>query len=148
MLKSRNKKGFTLVEVICSLSIFSIIFISVMAFDITSSKIKKTIKITNNNVFIMETLKNNIIYSMTFEELEGLKTGNRVFINNENMISAKIQKSLVNVFSDEALKENIYIQLSFLKYELNVYSLRLCFYDNVQNATPGLQCDFYKGNYK
>ncbi|MCJ7689247.1 MAG: prepilin-type N-terminal cleavage/methylation domain-containing protein, partial [Clostridiaceae bacterium] len=74
MLKSMSKKGFTLVEVICSLSIFSIIFISVMSFDITSSKMKKTIKITNNNVFKMETLKNNIIYSMTFEELERLKT--------------------------------------------------------------------------
>ncbi|MBK5241295.1 type II secretion system protein [Clostridium sp.] len=148
MLKSTSKKGFTLVEVICSLSIFSIIFISVMSFDITSSKMKKTIKITNNNVFIMETLKNNIIYSMTFEELEGLKTDNRVFINNENMTLAKIQKSLINVFSDEVLEEKPYIQLSFLKYELNVYSLRLCFYDNMQNDTPGLQCNFYKGNYK
>lgn len=148
MLKSRIRNGFTLVEVICSLCIFSIMFISVMSYDITSTKIKKTIKSTNNNVFIMETLKNNIVNSMTFEELEGLKTDNRVFINNENMTLAKIQNSIINVFSDKWSKENTYIQLSFLKYEFNVYSLRLSFYDNIRSDAPGLQCNFYKGNYK
>lgn len=147
MLKLRSDKGFTLVEVICSLGIFSIIFISVMSYDITSSKMKNTIKTTNDNVFIMETIKNNIIYSITFEELEVLKTDNRVFINSENMTLLKIKQSIMNVFSEDALSGSPYVKLDFLSHELNVYSLRLSLYDDTQSSTPSLQCNFYKGNY-
>ena len=78
MSKSISKKGFTLVEVLCSLGVFSIIFICMMSFEVTSLNIKKDIKNINNNVSIMETLKNNIIYSMTFEELEQLQNDNRI----------------------------------------------------------------------
>jgi len=147
MLKLRSDKGFTLVEVICSLGIFSIIFISVMSYDITSSKMKNTIKNTNDNVFIMETIKNNIIYSMTFEEVEVLKRDNMVFINSGNMTLPKIKQSTMNVFSDEALTGSPYVKLDFLSYELNVYSLRLSLYDDSQRNIPSLQCNFYKGNY-
>jgi prepilin-type N-terminal cleavage/methylation domain-containing protein len=147
MLKSRSNKGFTLVEVICSLGIFSIIFIAVMSYDITSSKMKNTIKNTNDNVFIMETIKNNIIYSMTFEELEVLKTNNRVFINSGNMTLLKIKQSIIDVFSEGELTGSPYVKLDFLKYELNVYSLRMSLYDESQSSIPSLQCNFYKGNY-
>ncbi|MEK6264639.1 MAG: prepilin-type N-terminal cleavage/methylation domain-containing protein [Clostridium sp.] len=147
MLKLRSDKGFTLVEVICSLGIFSIIFISIMSYDITSSKMKYSIKNTNDNVFIMETIKNNIIYSMTFEELEVLKRDNMVFINSGNMTILKIKQSIMSVFSGEVLTESPYVKLEFLSYELNVYSLRLSLYDESQRSTPSLQCNFYKGNY-
>lgn len=148
MLKLRSEKGFTLVEVICSLSIFSIMFISMMSYEITSIKMQKTIKNTNNNVFIMETLKNNIIYSMTFEELKGLQNNNRFFINNENMDILKIQSGVVNVFSAQSVNDDTYMKLSFMEYDLGVYSLRLSLYNDKQNDTPALQCNFYKGNYK
>ncbi|MGK0466252.1 type IV pilus modification PilV family protein [Clostridium sp.] len=147
MLKLRSDKGFTLVEVICSLGIFSILFISVMSYDITSSKIKNTIKDTNNNVFILETIKNNMIYAMTFQELEVLKRNDRVFINSGNMTLPKIKQSTMNVFSEDALTEKPYVKLDFLKYELNVYTLRLALYDDNQSDIPSLQCNFYKGNY-
>lgn len=147
MLKSKIKNAFTLVEVICSLSIFSIIFISMISYDIVSVNMTKKIKNLNENVFIMETLKNNIIYSLSFEDLEGLQKDNKIYINNENMTSYKIQSGIIDVFSDQALKDNIYMKLSILKCELKVYSLRLSLYDDKLSDTPQLQCDFYKGNY-
>jgi hypothetical protein len=118
-----------------------------MSYDITSSKMKNTIKNTNDNVFIMETIKNNIIYSMTFEEVEVLKRDNMVFINSGNMTLPKIKQSTMNVFSEEVLTGKPYVKLDFLKYELNVYSLRLSLYDDKKNDIPSLQCNFYKGNY-
>lgn len=147
MLKSKSKKAFTLVEVICSLSIFSIIFMSMISYDIVSMNMTRTIKNTNENLYIMEALKNNIIHTMTFEELEGLQKDNKIYINNENLTAYKIQNGMSNIFSDQALEDNPYIKLSFLKCELEVYTLRLSLYDNKQSDMPELQCDFYKGNY-
>lgn len=148
MLKSINKRGFTLVEVLCSLAIFSIIFICMISYDLTSLNIKKSIKAINNNVLIMEALKNNIIGSMTFEELEQLQNENRIFINNENMSFDKIENGVMNVFTNQASVEKPYIELSFLKCEFKVYRLRLSLHDAKQRDISGFQCIFYKGRHK
>lgn len=145
MSKYISKKGFTLLEVLCSLGIFSIIFICMMSFDVTSLNIKKDIKAINNNVSIMEALKNNIIYSMTFEGLEELQVTNRIFVNKENMNLDKIQIGVMDVFSDKANAEDSYIQLSFLKCEFKVYTLRLTLHDGKPEDSIELQCNFYKG---
>jgi prepilin-type N-terminal cleavage/methylation domain-containing protein len=148
MSKSVNKKGFTMIEVLCSLGIFSIIFICMISFDVTSHNIKKDIKAINNNVALMECLKNNIIYSMTFEELEELEKSNRVFVNSENMNLKKIQIGVMDVFSEEAILTDSYIQLSFLKCEFKVYTLRLSAHAGSPEDLIELQCNFYKGNHK
>ncbi|MCB2297106.1 type II secretion system protein [Clostridium tagluense] len=148
MSKSISKKGFTLLEVLCSLGIFSTIFICMMSFDLTSHNIKKDIKTTNNNVSIMEGLKNNIIYSMTFEGLEGLQKNNRVFVNKENMTLNKIQSGVLDVFSEKAILMDPYIELSFLKCEFKVYTLRLSLHSGSPKNIIELQCNFYKGDHK
>ncbi|MBZ9688021.1 prepilin-type N-terminal cleavage/methylation domain-containing protein [Clostridium estertheticum] len=148
MSKSINKKGFTMLEVLCSLGIFSIIFICMMSFDVTSHNIKKDIKTINNNVTLMECLKNNIIYSMTFEELEELKKNNRVFVNSENMYVNKIQIGVMDLFSDKAILTDSYIQLNFLKCEFKVYTLRLTLHSGSPEELIELQCNFYKGDHK
>ena len=147
MLKSISKRGYTLVEVLCSLGVFSIIFICMISYEVTSLNMKKSIKDMNYNVLIMETVKNNIIYSMTYEELEELKKDNRIFINKENMTLNKIQRTVKDVFSKQVYAENPYIELSFLKCEFKVYSLRISLHEGNENHNRELQCNFYKGCY-
>lgn len=147
MLKSMSKRGFTLVEVLCSLGVFSIIFICMMSYEVTSLNMKRRIKSMNDNVLIMEAVKNNIIYSMTYEELVELKKDNRIFINKENMTLNKIQGTVKDVFSKQVYVENPYIELSFLKCEFKVYSLRLSLHEGNENHNIELQCNFYKGCY-
>ena len=148
MLKSLNKKGFTLIEVLCSLGVFSIIFVCIMSFDITSLNIKKDIKTTNNNVLIMETLKNNIIYTMTYAELEQLIKDNKIYINKESMDFDKIKISVINVFSSQMPSAGQYIKLSFVKDEFMVYRLTLSLFNRLPNDILELQCNFYKGDHK
>jgi prepilin-type N-terminal cleavage/methylation domain-containing protein len=148
MLKLISKKGFTLVEVLCSLGVFSIIFICMMSYEVASINIKRNIKTINDNVLIMEAFKNNILYSMTFEEVELLQRDNRTFVNKENMTFNKSNTSLINVFSKQAYIEKPYMKLSFLKYESKVYNLNLSLYAGKPNDVLQLQCNFYKGCHK
>ena len=140
-----SKKGFTLVEVLCSLGIFSIIFISMISFDAGSLNMKKDIKSINNNVFIMEALKNNILYYMTFEQLEELEANKKFYINKENMTFNKMKVPVMDVFSDKVTTQNYYMQISFLKCEFKVHNLRLSLHSGKPNDIVELQCDFYKG---
>ena len=148
MLKLISKKGFTLVEVLCSLAVFSIIFICMMSYEVSSINIKRNIKTINDNVLIMEAFKNNIIYSMTFEELELLQRDNRTYINKENMTFNKSNTALIDVFSKQVDIEKPYMKLSFVEYELKVHSLSLSLYSGKPNDALELQCNFYKGCHK
>ncbi|MBX4265246.1 type II secretion system protein [Clostridium estertheticum] len=145
MSKSLSKKGFTLVEVLCSLGVFSIIFICMMSFDKASINMRKDIKNINNEVLIMEAIKNNIINSMTFKELQQLETSKNFFVNKENMNFDKIKTNVVQVFSDHTSTQNPYIELSLIKDELNVYKLNLLLHSGKTNKKEELQCNFYKG---
>ena len=119
-----------------------------ISYGVVSVNIKRSIKDINDNVYIMETLKNNIIYSMSFEELEQLKNDNRIFINKENMTFDKIETELLNVFSNTPCKENAYLELRFLKYELKVHTLGLFLHSDSEAGAVALQCNFYKGDHK
>jgi hypothetical protein len=119
-----------------------------MSYEVSSINIKRNIKTINDNVLIMEAFKNNIIYSMTFEELELLQRDNKTFINKENMTFNKSNTALINVFSNQVDIGKTYMKLSFLKYELKVHRLSLSLYQGKPNDVLELQCNFYKGCHK
>ena len=55
------KKGFTLIEVLCSITVFSILFMTAISIQLNSFKVKKYNKDLYNSILIMEYVKNNII---------------------------------------------------------------------------------------
>ena len=135
-------------EVLCSLAVFSIIFICMMSYEIASSNMKKDIKTMNNNVLLMESLKNNIIYSMTYKELEQLKTDDKFYINRENMGFDKSKKNVMDVFSNQQPVSSPYMKLTFSGPDRKVYKLNLSLYSGKPNNILELQCSFYKGDHK
>lgn len=148
MLKLSNRKGFTLIEVLCSLAIFSIIFICVISYELSALNMKKSIKAMNNNVLIMETLKNNIIHAMTYGELVMLEKNKSFYINEENLSLDKLKGELTNTFESKKPTEEPYIELSFLQCESEVYHLKITLYTQEVSSQSQLQYGFYKGNYR
>lgn len=148
MSKLSSKKGFTLVEVLCSLGVFSIIFICMMSFDRASLNIKKDNKNINNDVITMEAIKNNIINSMTFKELEQIETNNEIYINKENMNFDKSKTDIRDIFTTSIPNQMPYIKLSLIKDELNVYKLNLLLHTDKTKDQEDPQCNFYKGDHE
>jgi prepilin-type N-terminal cleavage/methylation domain-containing protein len=148
MLKSSIRKGFTLIEVLCSLAIFSIIFICIISCELSALNMKKSIKAMNANVLIMETLKNNIIYSMTYSELVMLKDNKSFYVHKDNLSLDKFKGKLVNTFTVNKPIVEPYIELSFLQCEYEVYHLKIALHSKETNDRFKLQCDFYKGKHR
>lgn len=142
-----NKKGFTLVEVICSLGVFSIIFICIMSYEVAALNMKKDVKNINNNVVIIENLKNNIIYAMTFIELTNLKNEGKIYINKKNIILDENKMIVKTVFTNQEPALNPYIKLTFLCLDVNVYKLNLALYSGKPSNVLELECTFYKGDH-
>ena len=148
MSKSLSKTGFTLVEVLCSLGVFSIIFVCMMSFDGASLKMQNDVRNINNNVLVMEAIKNKILYSMTFNELEQLTGSNGIYINKENMNFDKSKTDIRDVFTKSIPNQTPYIKLSLIKDQLNVYKLNLLLNTGKVKVADELQCNFYKGDHE
>lgn len=148
MLKSSNRKGFTLIEVLCSLGIFSIIFICIISCQLSALNMKKSIKTMNNNVLIMETLKNNIIYSMNYNDLVILESNKNFYVHKDNLRLDKLKGELINTFNATKPIGEPYIELSFLQCESKVYHLKITFNPEHISNQSKLQCDFYKGDHR
>ena len=143
-----SKKGFTLVEVLCSISVFSIIFICMMSFDKASLNIKNDIKNINNYVLTMEAIKNNIIYSMSFEELKELEKNKSFFVNGEDMNFDKSKTNILSVFTNSRPTDIPYMELTLFNDELNVYKVKLLLHTGKTKDLEELQCNFYKGKHE
>ena len=147
MLKT-NKRGFTLVEVLCSLAVFSIIFVCMMSYEVSSLNMKKDVKNTSNNVIMIENLKNNILYSMTFEELNKLKNDGKIFVKKADITLDENGIIVKDMFTVQEPALGSYMKLTFLDLDANVYKLNISLYSGNPNKRLELQCSFYKGNHK
>lgn len=147
MLKT-NKRGFTLVEVLCSLAVFSIIFVCMMSYEATSLNMKKDIKTVNNDVIIMENLKNNIIYSMTYEDLNQIVIAKNFFVSKNNITMAANEMKLKNVFTNQKPTLNQYMKLTVTGPDSDVYKLNISLYSGDPTDKLELQCNFYKGKHR
>jgi prepilin-type N-terminal cleavage/methylation domain-containing protein len=147
-MSKTNKRGFTLVEVLCSLAVFSIIFVCMMSYGGASLNMKRDIKTVSNDVSILENLKNNIIYSMTYEDLNQLIINKKFFVSKNNISMDANAMIVKNIFIDQKPTSNSYIKLTFTGPDSYVYKLNISLYSINTTDKLELQCNFYKGKHR
>jgi prepilin-type N-terminal cleavage/methylation domain len=147
MCKSNKKNGFNLIEVMCSVTLFSILFMITLTIGVKVLKIKKYNKEINNYSLAMEEIKNRMIYNSTYNELQQLKLENRYYISEENINFDKLrQKDLIDMFIETKPLQESYLVISI--EEGMVLKVNLKLYAKVNNDINIMECEFYKGEYK
>lgn len=69
MQKSRIKKGFSLIEVLCAFMIFSIVFLGVMKIMLNALELKKQNQLMKSQSEFLYAVKYNIMYNVSYEKL-------------------------------------------------------------------------------
>lgn len=146
MLRSKTSKGFTLIEVMAAITIFSTLFLATMTMQISYMKLKLHNDKMNNYRFIMEIVKYRLLYDISRDELLELKNSNRIFIN-ERYINSEILRNegLINLFSDSIENEELYINTIIEGEE--VFKIELQFITRLFGRQEEIICEFYKGFY-
>lgn len=141
------KKGFTLVEVLCSITIFAVLFMTAISIQLNSFKIKKYNESLDNSTLIIEHIKNNIIYNCDYDEISYLNSTNKRYINCNTLNFEHIKnENVINLFSDVIPSKEPYIVLNISGTK--VLKVNLQFYENIYGNIKVQECEFYKGNYK
>jgi len=147
MYKLNEKKGFTLIEVLCSITLFSVLFMIILTMQLKVVKIQKYNKQIDNYTLFMEEIKNVMIYNSTYDEIEKLNLENKYYISEENIDFDKLrEKGVINMFVETRPLKEPYLVISI--EEGKVLKVNLKLYANIINNTKVMECEFYKGKYK
>ena len=147
MSKLRTKKGFTLIEVLCSLSIFYIMFTAALTTQCSSINIRKNNSNLKSYCLFFEALRNNMEYNASYDEILQLKSDGKFYVSLEKMDIDTIKDSnLTNIFSNIMPSTQPYAQVSINGGDILKVNISL-FY-KLFNSEQNLQCTFYKGKYK
>lgn len=147
MLNLKSNRGFTLIEVLCSISVFSILFMSALTMQISSHKMQKYYEKMYTYSIFEEYVKNNIIYNCTYEQIEQLKMQNRLYISEHNINLNNIDNmDFTDIFMSTVPQQKPYVQINVqgdkvLKIDIKLYTQEM-------NKKEVMECEVYKGKYK
>lgn len=146
MSTSKIKKGFTIVEVVCSLALFSILFITALSTELLAAKFSKDNKETNNCSVFIEALRNDLLYNMSFDEVCKLDAEGRYYIDSDNIDMKKLKSFGINAL----LNANISDRYPYISVKIErdlVLHISIYLYKNTNGKEEVIKCEFSKGNY-
>lgn len=147
MLKLRAKKGLTLIEVLCSITVFSLMMLLIISIQLSNIKIKKYSNDIYNYSIFMEELKNVIINNTSYDELKNISLENKYYISKENIKIEKIREmGIDNIFVSNIKKQEPYLVINIGGDE--VLKVRLELHVKLLRKEKIMECEFYKGTYK
>lgn len=80
MLKLNNKKGFTLVEAICGVSIFSILLLFAVQIKVNEIKLNKMNHETIRYTYFLDALKKELISNASEEQIIDLESKGKIYV--------------------------------------------------------------------
>lgn len=147
MFKLSKKKGFTLIEVLSSITLFAVLFMIILSMQLSVSRLERYNKQLANYSVFMEELKNVMIYNSTYNEIMKLNLEHRYYISKENIDFEKVrEKGFMKLFVETKPLEEPYLALNV--EEGKVLKINLKLYTRFINNTKIMECEFYKGKYK
>jgi hypothetical protein len=147
MLRSSTKKGFMLIEVLCSLSLFYIMFTAALTTECSSINIRKNNADLKSYCIFFEALRDNMEYNASYDEISQLKSEEKLYIDSEKINLDSIKNSNLNtLFSNTVPDKEPYVKVSISEGDVLKVNISLCC--KIFNSEQNLDCTFHKGRYK
>jgi prepilin-type N-terminal cleavage/methylation domain-containing protein len=153
MLKSKNKRGYTLIEVVCALTVLSILLLAAMSIELNYFSAKKYNKALITSTHFMEALKNNIMDKYSYVQINNLVTNKNYYISKEKMSLDRLKETsfISNLLVQAPLEvvnlEKPYVVIRKESGDGRCINIKLTAYIQNNSSTETLQMEFLKGDY-
>lgn len=146
MQKSNKKKGFSLIEQLCAISIFTIISICIITIQLNNLRLKEY----NSEIFlyssVLEALKQEILYNYSYDNVLEIYNLNKRYVVKEMLNISSIRNNNLNqVFCESVNTQNTYLMLSLIQGE--VLNIHMEVHVKLNYKEEIIVCEFNKGNY-
>jgi len=141
-----KKKGLTIIEALCAISIITILFSYIMQLELRNIGFKQYLELKQTNICLLEAVSNELTYNASYLELVNLNVSRRVYLDNTNMSLERIKNSnIINCFTKITPLVKPYIVI--LINNENILSINIKMYFKYANKEEMLECQTFKGNY-
>ncbi|MFA9399272.1 MAG: prepilin-type N-terminal cleavage/methylation domain-containing protein [Clostridiaceae bacterium] len=146
MQRLNIKKGFSLVEVICSLFIFSIVSLSFYYSYSYSLKLREYNKKMSGYLYYFNGIK-EYMEEESYDDISLLKSENLIYLQNEYISFDFLENDqLMDKFKKENKGEYPYIKLNIEGNE--ILTIKIVMKVKILNKEYSLESEIYKGDYK
>lgn len=153
MWKSNSKKGYTLIEVVCSLTILSILLLAAMITELYYFSLKRYNQNLVQCTCYLEALKSNLRDQYSYADINSFQTGRNYYVSKENINIDELKE--INFISDllvqpqleEDVLEKPYIEIRKDIGEGRCINIKLTAHIQNKSGTETLRMEFLKGDY-
>ncbi|RXM78424.1 prepilin-type N-terminal cleavage/methylation domain-containing protein [Clostridium tetani] len=135
-----NKRGFTLIEVLCAVSVFLIFTTLALSIFNKSIKVKKYNNYYKESIYFIEAIKNTLVYNSSSEEINKIKNKGSIVILEKDM-------NIDNVRNKSFLNTRDTSHLNYPYIVLNIEEREDDFLININNhfnKNKEISMEFYK----
>ena len=145
MFRLNNKAAFTIIEVLCAMGMFTLLFLFIVTVNLNIKKIEYNKENNFRYTSFFEAFKNKIVANTAFQEVVMLK-GNTLYIKGENLYLEKLKyTNIVDLVQiNEPVKEP-FIKLELTGTDVIKTNMELHYSEFKQKLIKKMS--FYKGNY-
>jgi prepilin-type N-terminal cleavage/methylation domain-containing protein len=146
MLRLSKNKGFTILEVICAIAIFSILSMFTLSTQLNNLRLNEEGKKKRVYISVVEAVKAELINNVTYHELVSTYNQNKKYINS-SMLSVNAVKNigLLNVLEASADSRNPYVKINMIYGEVLSVEIELYYKSGANNQV--IKAALIKGNY-
>ena len=146
MLNSKTNKGFTLIEILISLSLFTMLFSFALSMELSKLKLERYNNDLRLSLSYLEGLRGVAANNLSYMDILNLKNSNKIYVGKDNMNFELLKEYSSLIFTYEKPGGYPYIILDISGEEvLNVtMELHSFHYGKEEIITTRL----YKGRYK
>ena len=146
MQKLNKKLGMSLVEIMCAISVMSILSLYILSVQLNNLRLSHYNEEKFLHVTILEAIKEEIISNATYNDLVSLSSQNKIYINKDKLSLDRIKSlTLEQIFNENCDNLNTYILLNVTPG--NILNIDLELHLKLRNTEEVIKCVFYKGNY-
>jgi prepilin-type N-terminal cleavage/methylation domain-containing protein len=146
MWKYKIKKGFTLLEVMISISVFSILFLTSISLQLNTVKIKAYNEKLNNSRQLVELVGNKLLYNSEYAYLKEIAAEKKEYINKKNLdVQIMRECDIRHVLESAVENSDAYIQVRITGEE--VLKIELELHARIFGKAEVVRWHFFKGNY-
>lgn len=148
MWKLKSKKsGFTVIEVMCALTLFTVIFTISVSIRFCTAQINIYNTKMERYINYISQVKSEMLNNMSDEDMSFMLNSEELYIDKKSMENEQIKdSSLTRIVTKNLPREKPYMKISLVNGSLIAVNLEL--YTDILKKEEVIHCKFYKAAVK
>lgn len=146
MLRLNRKQGFTMIEILCAISIFSFLSLFILSFQLNNLRLKDEGRQKLNYIAVVEAIKTELLNNVTYNDIVSSYNQNKRYINSSRLSVGTIKNlGLINILETSTDSRNPYAKFNITNGEVLTVEIELHYKSGADNVV--IRTTMLKGNY-